>query len=135
MKKFAFSALVAALLISGPAIGQTLKYNCTTTGCNFITDPFPPLPTVQPNTCKFLVCNVANCSVNAVKVITPVAGPVGAYYCNFPNQVFTPGTYSVAAVALAADGSESDISKILAFQSSAGAPPAPFLKITSPTVR
>lgn len=135
MKKMIMTALAAALLVS-PAVvsAQALKYNCTTTGCNFISDPFPPTPSVQPNTCKLVVCNTTDCTANGLKVQTVVGGALNAAFCNFPNQVFNPGTYRVAAIAVAADGSESPLSNILAFTSSAGAPPAPVLKITSPVV-
>ena len=127
-------AVATALLLLGTSVIAQTKYNCTTTGCNFITDPFPASPSIQPTQCKFVVCNIAGCSNYGLKTATPVVGPVNAVYCSFPNQIFNPGTYSVAAIAVAADGAESGISNILSFQSSAGAPPAPVLKITSPVL-
>lgn len=102
-----------ALLVAAPAFGQTR--DCTTE-CTFVSDPFPPPPAIQPDSCRLYNGTTA-------LVTSPVVAVSGGVACSLV-QMFPEGTsVSAFATALVA-GVQSGSSNTIAFISSRG-PSAP----------
>ena len=108
--------LILLLLVAPAAFAQTVVVkNCVSLLCTVVTNPAPPLPAVQPVTCKLF-------EGTTVLATLPVVGVPP--YCQWVRN-FTAGRHTITATWLAADGSESGHSSPFVFDSSLGPPAAP----------
>lgn len=108
-------AVVFALWAFG-ASAQT--FDCTTS-CQVKSDPFPPLPSIQPAQCQLF-------DGSTLLATTSVAGVAGAVYCLFTQQYASGRTVNLTAIALDGAGDVSPPSSpVLTFTSSVTPPPPP----------
>jgi len=124
MKLLAPMLYVLLLLFACSKAGAQGLYSCAAQPCTVESDPFPTTG-VQPTACR-----LRDGGVQLEETPVVQAGG-GAVKCQFIRS-FALGIHTLTATAIAADGAESPSSAPFVFTSSAGAPPAPVLRIVPP---
>ena len=119
MKTIRAIVALAATILAGAALAQSVTLNCTTVPCDLVTDPYPAGAT-QPTSCRLY-----SSGVQVVETPAAVVATSGLLYCLFPARTFVVGTHVLTARGVDVLGQPSAESNTLTLTSVLPPPPPP----------